>query len=82
MDEIEKETKENKKHIRALEGETVEIRKDLESLFRQNEEFRKEVEELSEKVAELYVLKRQMAVSMYLASTILYLEHDQTICSA
>jgi hypothetical protein len=35
----------------------------LESLFRQSEEFRKEVEELSVKVAELYVIKKLMAVS-------------------
>lgn len=41
----------------------AEMRKDIDTLFRQNEEFRKEVEELSVKVAELYVLKRMMAVS-------------------
>lgn len=49
-----------------------EIRKDIDSLFRQNEEFRKEVEELSIKVAELYVLKKQMAVcSFFVISTLL-----------
>jgi predicted transcriptional regulator len=30
--------------------------------FRLSDEFRKEMDELSEKVAELYILKKQMAV--------------------
>lgn len=55
-----------------MESTMSEIRKDIDSLFRQNEEFRKEVEELSIKVAELYVLKKQMAVcSFFVISTLL-----------
>lgn len=63
VNEVERETKENKKQLHALETDITEMRKDIDTLFRQNEEFRKEVEELSVKVAELYVLKRMMAVS-------------------
>jgi septal ring factor EnvC (AmiA/AmiB activator) len=63
VNEVERETKENKKQLHALETDMAEMRKDIDTLFRQNEEFRKEVEELSVKVAELYVLKRMMAVS-------------------
>jgi hypothetical protein len=35
----------------------------VKTLFRLSDEFRKEMDELSEKVAELYILKKQMAVS-------------------
>lgn len=65
MNEVEKETKDNKRHIQCLEADMGDMRKDIETLFRQNEEFRKEVEELSMKVAELYVLKKLMAVRGY-----------------
>eukprot|EP01033_Poteriospumella_lacustris_P007943 gene7943-5716_t len=70
VNEVERETKENKKQLHALETDMAEMRKDIDTLFRQNEEFRKEVEELSVKVAELYVLKRMMADQQQFVETL------------
>ncbi|RYH24334.1 hypothetical protein EON65_16895 [archaeon] len=61
--EVDMDTQMNRKNIKILEVETQHMKKDIESLFRLSDEFRKEMDELSEKVAELYVLKKQLAVS-------------------
>lgn len=68
--EVEKETKETKKKLTSMESSMTDIRKDIDNLFRQSEEFRKEVEELSVKVAELYVLKKQMSDQQQFVETL------------
>lgn len=61
--DVDTETKNNRRSITLLEAQTERIEKDIHTLFRLSDEFRKEMDELSQKVAELYVLKKQMAVS-------------------
>lgn len=61
VSEVDMETQMNKKNVKVLEVETQHMKKDIENLFRLSDEFRKEMDELSEQVAELYVLKKQVA---------------------
>jgi len=60
---VEAETQRNRRSIGLLEEQTTRIEKDVATLFRLSDEFRREMDELSEKVTELYELKKQMAVS-------------------
>jgi Tfp pilus assembly protein PilE len=59
--DVEHRMSANTKRIIALEDDGVRMRDDIQNLFRLSDEFRKEMDELSQKVAELYVLKKQMA---------------------
>jgi uncharacterized coiled-coil DUF342 family protein len=61
--EVDQETQQNKRGIKLLDAEVTSLKDDVKSLYRLTDEFRKEMDELSEKVAELYVLKKIMAVS-------------------
>jgi peptidoglycan hydrolase CwlO-like protein len=63
--EVDNETQNNKKSLKLLDAEVKNIQEDVKSLFRLSSEFRKEMDELSEKVAELYVLKKIMAVGFF-----------------
>ncbi len=58
---MENQVKANRQSITDLEEETTKMKDDIQTLFRLSDEFRKEMDELSQKVAELYVLKKQMA---------------------
>ncbi len=69
MNEVDSETQSNKRSIKLLEAEVANIQEDVKNLFRLSDEFRKEMDELSEKVAELYILKKVMAVSRTLLLT-------------
>jgi peptidoglycan hydrolase CwlO-like protein len=60
--EVDNETQNNKKSLKLLDAEVKNTQEDVKTLFRLSSEFRKEMDELSEKVAELYVLKKIMAV--------------------
>ena len=59
---VHNDTKENEKQIKLLQDGHEKAKKDLSTLFRHISEFRKEMEELSEKVSELYVVKKHLAV--------------------
>ena len=59
---VHSETKENERQIKLLQEGQEKAKKDLSTLFRHISEFRKEMEELSEKVSELYVVKKLLAV--------------------
>lgn len=61
MASIEAENGSNRKIILELQSETQQIKKDVENLYRLSNEFRAEMDELSQKVAELYVVKKQLA---------------------
>eukprot|EP00599_Poterioochromonas_sp_BG-1_P008007 CAMPEP_0173150978 /NCGR_PEP_ID=MMETSP1105-20130129/11295_1 /TAXON_ID=2985 /ORGANISM="Ochromonas sp., Strain BG-1" /LENGTH=618 /DNA_ID=CAMNT_0014066243 /DNA_START=79 /DNA_END=1935 /DNA_ORIENTATION=- len=61
VNEVDSETQSNKRSIKLLEAEVANIQEDVKNLFRLSDEFRKEMDELSEKVAELYILKKVMA---------------------
>eukprot|EP01035_Chromulina_nebulosa_P021434 gene21434-27764_t len=58
---VHNDTKENEKQIKLLQAGHEKAKKDLSTLFRHISEFRKEMEELSEKVSELYVVKKHLA---------------------
>ena len=60
--EVEKTTLQNSENIINLTDTLEETNKKVTELFRLSDEFRKEMDELSEKVAELYLLKKQMMV--------------------
>ncbi len=59
---LELEAKDNKKQILALADDVDLQRKSIEDLFRLSNEFRQEMDELAEKVAELYLMKKQLTV--------------------
>lgn len=61
---VHNDTKENERQIKILQDAHEKASKNISTLFRQTAELRKEIEELSEKVSELYVLKKQLAVSI------------------
>jgi uncharacterized coiled-coil DUF342 family protein len=73
---VHNETKENEKQVRLLADAHEKARKDLTTLFRHTAEFRKEIEELSEKVSELYVLKKQLAVRKSYSLRTFYIEEE------
>jgi len=57
---IESETKKNSSDIQVLNDNLEESNKNVKELFRLSREFRQEMDELSEKVAELHLLKKQI----------------------
>jgi len=61
---IESETKKNSSDIKVLNENLEESNKNVKELFRLSREFRQEMDELSEKVAELHLLKKQIGVSL------------------
>jgi hypothetical protein len=61
VNDVDNNVKANRQSITDLEQETLKIKDDIQTLFRLSTEFRQEMDELSQKVAELYVLKKQMA---------------------
>lgn len=61
---IDSETKKNSSDIKMLNENLEESNKNVKELFRLSREFRQEMDELSEKVAELHLLKKQIGVSL------------------
>ena len=60
---IEIDTSKNSADIKVLNDNLEESNKNVKELFRLSREFRQEMDELSEKVAELHLLKKQLGVS-------------------
>lgn len=60
---LSRDTKDNRTALNKLSDDAEKMRVDITTLFRLNNEFRQEMDEISEKVADLYVLKKMMNVS-------------------
>lgn len=65
MSAVEQQQAQNKKDIDELTAEATKNKREIATLFRLNDDFRKEMNELSQKVAELYVLKKQLTVCIF-----------------
>ena len=63
---VHEETKENDRQIKVLTESNDKNKQDIETLYKMSNNFRREMEELSEKVTELYTLKKQIEVSILL----------------
>ena len=63
---IHEETKENDRQIKILTESSEKNKKDIENLYKLSSNFRREMEELSDKVTELYILKKQIEVNFVL----------------
>eukprot|EP01038_Epipyxis_sp_PR26KG_P013998 gene13998-18774_t len=57
---LDQETKANKRQLHILNDENERNKTDVINLFKLSAEFRKEMDELSQKVTDLYILKKQM----------------------
>ncbi len=64
MSDLENSSKENNRKLNNLTDDVEVQKKNVIQLFKLNDEFRKEMEDLGEQVAELYLLKKSINVSV------------------
>jgi len=64
VSDLENSNKENNRKLNNLTDDVEVQKKNVIQLFKLNDEFRKEMEDLGEQVAELYLLKKSINVSV------------------